>query len=233
MVNIDSFTDFIERVNAVSDREDLFILYRGQKTNVKMLPKIARGNHLFDSTSKEIDMLNELKRRSFGLIDSIIFLDDWDWLSYAQHFGLATRLLDWTSNPLVALFFACQECQDSDSYVYILIVDKSEILDRNKYKNPFKIMSTKVFRPAQNNERVIAQSGWFTAHAYSTKYSRFVYLNTNIRVKDRIVEFKIKGTKKKDFLNQLNIFGINFQTMFPDSEGLCKQINWESKKACP
>lgn len=48
-------------------------------------------------------------------------LNDWvTWTEYAQHYGVPTRFLDWSSNSLVALYFACKDNVESDAAVWFL-----------------------------------------------------------------------------------------------------------------
>ncbi len=42
------------------------------------------------------------------------------WAEYAQHYGVPTRFLDWSKNPLVALYFACRDQTDKDGKVWLL-----------------------------------------------------------------------------------------------------------------
>ncbi|MCB5953974.1 FRG domain-containing protein [Enterococcus sp. CWB-B31] len=81
----------------------------------------------YDMYSSRIDFFDR-KIRENALFDKPDLL-----LPYAQHSGLATKLLDITSNALVALYFACQKANDtSDGYVYVFddYADATEIFEK-------------------------------------------------------------------------------------------------------
>jgi hypothetical protein len=139
---------------------------------------------------------------------------------------MKTRLLDWTSNPLTGLWFACfnEYTMDKDGYVYIFKANNSYLIDRTK--SPFAVSTTRILRPALNNERIIAQAGWFTAHKYSTKAKSFVALENNKELKDNLVEIKVPYQLKLQILKNLSIFGINSRALFPDVTGICNHLNW-------
>jgi FRG domain len=218
------FKDFLGVVEAYDEGE--LCLFRGQPCDKPLLPKIARKDPKHDTTRTEKEMLAELRRRGTLFIGKEI-ADDWDLLVYPQHFGMATRLLDWTSNPLAALWFASSEgAATSSGYVYLLEVSGDLLLERKTQKDPFKVGKTRVFKPNLNSTRIVAQSGWFTAHRYSTSYGRFVPLESNTDIKERLVQIEILGGEKQPVLKKLDTLGVNSQSLFPDVEGVCKYINW-------
>lgn len=238
-VRIKGITELIKLVDKQVDciskyNKDELLLFRGQNVDEPLLPRNARKHVAYRKYNiKEIHrlhdietiMLDEFKRRAQPLLEQqVVPKSDWDWLTLAQHHGMDTRLLDWTENPLVALYFALENDNRTSSIVWLLKIEKTEIITPTSGINPFWLPHTRIFKPSIVSKRLSAQSGWFSIHKYLKEKDSFIPLERNDRFKHYLTKIQITGDLSKMKRN-LNLYGINSATLFPDLDGLCKYIN--------
>ncbi|MCL2528788.1 MAG: FRG domain-containing protein [Coriobacteriia bacterium] len=68
----------------------------------------------------EYEILSHYSKSARAYLPPTLHKIDFPLLQYAQHYGVPTRLLDFTDNPLVALFFCCESKSETDGALWVI-----------------------------------------------------------------------------------------------------------------
>jgi FRG domain len=160
----------------------------------------------------------------------------------AQHYGLPTRLLDWSTNPLAALFFACSGESCEQGYVYAM--DAGKIIPENAEESKGKKLYQSVMtmrnkyvesaiglsfwdessgkrnrfvlpvRPNESPGRIAQQSSCFTLHMHEAPSARNPTMNT----------IAVDASSKDKIRQELHRVNINQFTTYYDLDHFSKEI---------
>jgi hypothetical protein len=141
-----------------------------------------------------------------------------EWLALAQHFGMPTRLLDWTESLLVAVWFAVENAGVKDTGVdsAIWVTRSVQSVGAEKNLDPLEIESVCVYRPAHISPRIAAQASVLMVCPNPTKEVKLPFARKITIAK--AAEFTIK--------KRLNACGVNRRQLFPDLQGLAEHLAW-------
>ncbi len=210
-------------------------------------PSIGRGYwflgrfHQF-SERDERQLLSRFRRRADEFLGRVPTV--WESIIIARHHGLPVRLLDWTANPLVALYFAAhfkqEEERKADADIKLWAIsrypDEEDCLNErilNEEIAPLGVPGIKVVYPFSADPRITRQSGCFTIHPFPWEpLPKVAAAKTQFKREELDIEFMtswtIRGERKGGIMEQLCRMDITARTVFPDldglAEGLCQEL---------
>jgi hypothetical protein len=211
---ISSFAQFHQALERYQ-RSNLWLFRGHADPEWQLLPKAGRSPfNRYDDQS----LFDAWARRSVEFV-STQPRDTWDSLAIAQHHGLATRLLDWSFNPLVAAFFSVWESRASDAVLFAYYSPHY-----TGAASPFDVAGVRRFKPRGLAQRITRQSGIFTVHGPPT-----TELSQALLPGDLLEKMVIDQGYRSQLLFDLSYYGINRLSLFPDLDGLAAHINWATE----
>lgn len=188
------------------------------------------------------------------------------WLFFMQHYGLPTRLLDWTENPLAACFFAAARAAEhpNDTYedlanigIWMIHPLELNVLSTGSREFPntwvagkkavdtikiaFGTANEEVWRlgkshrfpptdlpiavqPSYVATRIAVQRSCFTIHGTRIDDFETLFAGTELTRQNFFVKYILPRAEAHSLLDQLERMGVTHSTLFPDFEGLAREL---------
>lgn len=207
------------------------VWFRGQSHfDWQLVPGIFR----YASDVSETSLLTRFKQSASLLIDTSP-KDDFDWLFLMQHYGVPTRLLDWSESPMTSLYFAIsdEDNEDNDSALWMLKpIELNKLANiktseknfipsfddeylknyniQNVNSNKNLEMSPLATIATRNNSRIQAQLGVFTIHHLDKKPLDEFCSN------QEIIKYRIPKDSKSVLRKELDLLSVNKFSLFPE-----------------
>jgi hypothetical protein len=138
IVKINSIQDYLDAIELYTQKLGFLkgrTLFRGMNdSSLPLIPKVYHTNGYSKGREYavgESDILSNFMKKSYSFLSNPPKDDDYQkWIAIAQHYGIPTRILDWSEGCLVSLFFAVKMLDtEYDGVVWAL--------NPTRYKNWF------------------------------------------------------------------------------------------------
>ena len=218
---ISSIEEFLGNIYDFPDT----LFYRGQASeDFKLIPSIGRN-----SIEGKEEVLLQYERaifedfkRKYSMFTDVRPKNDMEFLFLAQHYGLPTRLLDWTYNPLIALYFACCSHNDKNGVVFQSYPFSHKVYSPD-YDDILNFDSYTYLIPNLTDVRYKNQNGLFVLYPEPWK-DNFSHIS---------IRFIIPSGVKKNIIEKLHKIGINQSFIMPSLDSLCRDIVYIHKMRYP
>jgi hypothetical protein len=204
----------------------------------------------------EMKIYEEFKRIAPSLSHfNVINYNDLEWLFVMQHYGMPTRLLDWTESILFAAYFAVEKSFESNGELWSMYPDALNhkygfhgmpmikenralqfLASEHRHNDPPKLLeelglkelpkTPMALKPPIKFDRMILQQSAFTIHPKPEEGNSITDI---LKEKELLIKYTIPNNKKQMLKDDLKALGVNRRTLFGDLQSLTESILYEER----